>query len=302
MTQPAVYHTQVRRVRAPKAHDGDVMDNQIVGKPANGMEDSDLLVVEEPLAIRLAYRKDNEPHTDTVSITMRTPGHDFELAAGFLFTEGIIADRTAIVDVRYSDEDRNSVTVTVSPDTQVDLKKLERHFYTTSSCGICGKTSIEAIFTSRKAENQNEKIGPARTTRFTPETIHAMPDRVRERQTVFKYTGGLHAAALFQEDGILRMVREDVGRHNAVDKLIGAALFEELLPLEEFLIFVSGRASFELIQKSVMGGLPVLAAVGAPSSLALDLARESGMTLLGFVRNHSFNIYSGEERIFQESL
>jgi len=174
---------------------------------------------------------------------------------------------------------------------EVDLKKLERHFYTTSSCGVCGKASIEAI------QTQNFLALPKRHPIFTAEQIHHFPKTLLEKQSVFAHTGGLHAAALFDTSGKLHCLREDVGRHNAVDKLIGAASMASMLPLNDYLILVSGRASFELIQKSVMAGIPILAAVGAPSSLAIHLAKEVGMTVLGFVREERFNVYSHKERL-----
>jgi FdhD protein len=249
----------------------------------------DLLAVEEPLEIRVADRP--------VSITMRTPGNDFELAAGFLFNEGIIEGAHQIRDIHWSRPGENprqagnSVTVEIEAGAEIDFDRLERHFYTTSSCGVCGKASIEAL----------EMQGCPRLPRDSPivdvPVIHRLPGVLRSEQAVFERTGGLHAAALFDSVGELLLVREDVGRHNAVDKLIGAEVLERRTPLSDRVILVSGRASFELVQKALMAGIAILAAVGAPSSLAVETARRFNMTLVGFVRGERFNIYSGASRI-----
>lgn len=250
----------------------------------------DLLAVEEPLEIRLGDK--------TVSITMRTPGNDFDLAAGFLFTEGILHHRAEIRDIHWSPRANanprqfgNSVTVELHPGVEVDLERLSRHFYTTSSCGVCGKASIEAI------EMQGCPVLPRNAPLVAAEVIHRLPERLRHAQAVFERTGGLHAAALFTADGQLQLLREDIGRHNAVDKVIGAEMLEGHTPLSDRLLFVSSRASFELVQKALMAGIPVLAAVGAPSSLAVETAQRFSMTLIGFVRDNRFNIYSGAPRI-----
>ena len=240
----------------------------------------DLLAVEEPLEIRLGQ--------NTVSITMRTPGHDPELATGFLFTEGILASARDIRDVVSS---KNLVTVHLKPEVEIDLGRLKRHFYTTSSCGVCGKTSIEAL------RMQACPLLPAASPVISAALIHSLPAILRGDQRVFDRTGGLHGAALFDSTGKLLLAREDVGRHNAVDKLIGTELFAGRLPLGDNLLLLSGRASFELVQKALMAGVPILAAVGAPSSLAVETARRFNMTLLGFVRDGRFNIYSGASRI-----
>jgi len=249
----------------------------------------DLLAVEEPLEIRIADR--------TVAITMRTPGNDFELAAGFLFTEGILQGSDQVRDIRWSQagsnprQAGNSVTVELKPDVEVDLDRLERHFYTSSSCGVCGKASIEAL------EVQGCPVLPRNSPLVTAATIHVLPKALRQEQAVFERTGGLHAAALFDSAGKLVLLREDIGRHNAVDKLVGAEMLAGHTPLHDKLLLVSGRASFELVQKALMGGIPILAAVGAPSSLAVETAQRFNMTLLGFVRDGRFNIYSGASRI-----
>ncbi len=260
------------------------------------IEQQDHLAVEEPLEIQLEYGFTNDRQRKSISITMRTPGHDIELAKGFLFTEGIITSFTQIQSAEIIKqwnqyEEGNIVLISLVENIEIDFQKLERHFYTSSSCGVCGKSSIDAV-------QVNAQIPlPVASPIFPIKKIHQFPEVLRKSQTVFEETGGLHAAALFDTSGNLKLLREDVGRHNAVDKLIGAALDMDLVPLHDFLILVSGRASFELIQKSLIAGIPILAAVGAPSSLAVQLAEESGMTLLGFVREKRFNIYAHGERI-----
>jgi FdhD protein len=251
----------------------------------------DVLAVEEPLEIRLDAEGANGPARTTVSVTMRTPGHDGELASGFLFTEGIVHDRSQIADVGECDGSGNVVRVRLAPNTVVDLGRLERHFYTTSSCGVCGKTSIEALQTaSRYPLPPGEPVVAA-------DLIHHLPRALRDAQTVFERTGGLHACALFDTEGRLHNLREDVGRHNALDKVIGAELLAGRLPAHDKLLAVSGRASFELVQKAVMAGIPILVAIGAPSSLAVELATCTGMTLVGFARDGQFNIYTANERV-----
>jgi FdhD protein len=237
---------------------------------------------------------------------MRTPGHDHELAAGFLFTEGIVVSRGDIADISHSfvhhdagerslpiageaSHIPNTILVGVAPGVPLDLKKLERHFYTTSSCGVCGKASIEALRTNVRPIESDLVIDS--------EVIGSLPDKLREQQDVFDSTGGLHASALFTANGELDILREDVGRHNALDKVVGAKFMAGETPLSDRLLLVSGRASFELVQKALMAGIPILAAVGAPSSLAVGLARGFGMTLVGFVRDGRFNIYSGHGRV-----
>ena len=245
--------------------------------------------MEEPLEIRLGGKP--------VAITMRTPGHDSELAAGFLFSEGIVAGAHQIRDISRGIVDgnprqaANSINVELAPDVDVDLDRLERHFYTTSSCGVCGKASIEAL------QAQGCPMLPRTATVIDPAIIHGLPDALRRCQTTFDRTGGLHAAGLFSVEGELVSAREDVGRHNAVDKLIGAEVLANRVPLSGRMLVLSGRASFELVQKALMAGIPILAAVGAPSSLAVETAQRFNLTLLGFVRDGRFNIYSGAFRI-----
>ncbi|MEW1859976.1 formate dehydrogenase accessory sulfurtransferase FdhD [Streptomyces sp. NBC_00669] len=256
---------------------------------------ADTLVAEEPLEIRLNGRP--------LAITMRTPGDDFALAVGFLVSEGVLAAADEVANVVYcagatSDGGNtyNVVDVTLSPGVPLPDIALERNVYTSSSCGLCGKASLDAVRTATRMPPVDPEL-----PLLTPELLSALPDRLRAAQAVFDRTGGLHAAALFDGDGRLLDVREDVGRHNAVDKLVGRALREGLLPLAGRVLMVSGRASFELVQKAVMAGIPVLAAVSAPSSLAVDLAAESGLTLVGFLRGTSMNVYAGENRFALES-
>ncbi len=261
---------------------------------------ADALAVEEPLEIQLGYgNKRGWRVHKSVSVTMRTPGNDGELAVGFLFTENILSDPLTQIERIETPQDTknpgNVVRVELREGVEVDLRRLERHFYTSSSCGVCGKTSIDALGLSRPGGRQ---VLAGNGPTFDAALIHRLPDVLRETQEVFERTGGLHAAGLFDAAGTLLGRREDVGRHNAVDKLIGAQLLAgERATLTGGLLFVSGRASFELMQKALAAGIPALAAVGAPSSLAVDLARAYGATLLGFVRNSRFNVYSGPARV-----
>jgi FdhD protein len=230
-----------------------------------------------------------------VAVTMRTPGHDFELAAGFLFTEGIVAAQTDVRSVRYCDvprEEQQYNVVTVDLRRPYDPELLQRNFYTTSSCGICGKASLDSI---------SVRCAPvAAGPEVAESVVVALPDRLREAQRVFDRTGGLHAAGLFDTAGTLLELREDVGRHNAVDKLVGRALLAGELPLSERVLMVSGRLSFEIVQKAAVAGIPIVCAVSAPSSLAVDTGRRFGMTLVGFLRGSRFNIYTNAERIAAE--
>jgi len=262
---------------------------------ANGSnsQQTDILAVEEPLEIRLGFNDKNKFTHRAISITMRTPGHDFELAAGFLFTEGIIKNPNQIFEIKHCGKIgtgfTNTVRIDLQPNVKVNFKRLERHFYTSSSCGVCGKSSIEALQTGVKKTRSGLKI--------KADLIHHLPNILRDSQTVFDATGGLHAAALFDENGKLEILREDVGRHNALDKVIGAKFLENKMPLSDNILLVSGRTSFELVQKALMAGIPILAAVGSPSSLAVELAKEFEMTLIGFVRDNRFNIYSEGDRV-----
>ena len=251
------------------------------------------LVVEEPLEIRV--------NGAAVTVTMRTPGSDIELAQGFLLTEGVIGDREDVLTIRYCDgrgdqqaggaNTYNVLDVTLAPGVAAPDLDVTRNFYTTSSCGVCGKASLEAV---RLSGRFSPGADPATVARAT---LTAMPGQLRSEQRLFDSTGGLHAAALFGVDGTMLVAREDIGRHNAVDKVIGWALEHGRVPVRASVLLVSGRASFELTQKAVMAGIPVLAAVSAPSSLAVSLAEESGMTLVAFLREDSMNIYTRADRI-----
>jgi FdhD protein len=239
----------------------------------------DALVVEEPLEIRLGEKP--------VSVTLRTPGDDFDLAAGFLFSESILRDAADIATIRHWGSP-NVVRVDLREGVHVDLQRLQRHFYSTSSCGVCGKVSIDALRVQTSALTSGVRV--------TAGIINALPDALRAQQKNFDATGGIHAAGIFSSDGTLLRVREDVGRHNAVDKVLGS-FFREGAALEDRILVVSGRTSFEIVQKAIVARVPILAAVGAPSSLAVELAREFNLTLLGFVRDGRFNVYAGHERI-----
>jgi len=244
----------------------------------------DLLAVEEALEIRLGQR--------SLSITMRTPGNDLELAAGFLFSEGIIRGRADIRSLgRPSDGSPDIVMIELVGRERQSSLQTERNFLMTSACGVCGKASLSDLQVNSCPALPRDDI------QIEPATMHGLPDQLRRAQSVFDSTGGLHAAARFSLQGELESVREDVGRHNAVDKLVGAALLDHHLPLARSILLVSGRASFELVQKALMVGIPVMAAVGAPSSLAVATAERAGMTLIGFLRNNRFNVYTGKHRI-----
>ena len=252
---------------------------------------ADFLATEEPLEIRISFGNAAQRTQRNVSVTMRTPGNDFELAAGFLFTEGIIKNVAEIQSIEHCNNE-NVIKVELKEDVKVELNKLERNFYTTSSCGVCGKSSIEAIKTTCRLDVRETEELTISTT-----IIYQLPDILRSSQDIFDFTGGLHGCGLFNESGELVLSREDVGRHNALDKLIGAALNKSMIPLHNYLLLLSGRASFELIQKAWMAGIKFIAAIGAPSSLAMQMAEECDITLIGFLKNKSFNIYSGAHRI-----
>ncbi len=257
---------------------------------------ADVLATEEPLEIRVA----SSPDADAlpVSVTMRTPGADFELAAGFLFSEGVIGSADEVAAIRYCVEgpqQYNVVSVTLAEGAAFDPEALRRNFYTTSSCGVCGKASIEAVLGPACARVESDVA-------LSPEVLLSLPEKLRAGQAVFARTGGLHAAALFTSEGEPVRLREDVGRHNAMDKLVGAALLAGELPLSRGVVMVSGRLSFELVQKAARAGVPVLAGVSAPSSLAVELAESAGMTLAGFVRGGRFVVYAGGGRIAEPVL
>jgi FdhD protein len=257
----------------------------------------DSVAVEEPLEIRVAYSTPDGRATRSVSITMRTPGNDAELAAGFLYGESIITSARDIASIEVcgppapDSGNHNVIRVDLGADVEVDLGRLQRHFYTTSSCGVCGKTSLDAL----RAVGAEQQSGNA--TSFATNVLVTIPEKLRAAQTTFDETGGLHAAGAFDQAGELVVTMEDVGRHNAVDKVVGSLLLQARLPASELGLMVSGRASFELMQKALMAGMPLLAAVSAPSSLAVQLASEFDVTLVGFLRGNDFNIYAGEQRI-----
>ncbi len=247
----------------------------------------DYLAAEEPLEIRIGG--------DPLSVTMRTPGHDRELAAGFLFTEGLIQQREQILRLEPAEPQvgtnrGNVIEAALTPDAAPDFAKMKRHFFAASSCGICGKASIDSIRSRLLA-------APNSDFRLDAETLVQMPETLRDSQDVFQRTGGLHAAALFDPTGKLLVLREDIGRHNAVDKVIGWALLEGRVPLSDSVLLVSGRGGFEIVQKAIVAGVPVVASVSAPSSLAVQLARELRLTLIGFLRGRRFVLYAGEERV-----
>ncbi len=252
---------------------------------------TDQVAVEEPLEIQIAYSTSTGRMQKPVAVTMRTPGNDEELAAGFLFTEGIIKQKSDIANIRTLPSDDNRILVTLNENIQPDLTNTERNFYTTSSCGVCGKASIDAIRTI------HEFPGSEDTLLIKASLLYGLQDSVKNSQSVFEATGGLHSSTIFNIDANYFLLREDVGRHNALDKLIGYAFLHDRFPLGHCILLLSGRASFELIQKAAMAGIKIVVALGAPSSLAVELAKEAGITLVGFLKPDRFNIYSGEQRI-----
>ncbi|MGA3047759.1 MAG: formate dehydrogenase accessory sulfurtransferase FdhD [Terracidiphilus sp.] len=286
----------------------DAFVERVQGSESRPAEEA--LAIEEPLEIQLAYGPGPQRAVKSISVTMRTPGNDFELAAGFLMTEGVVHDvndierivyvtEKAPADPKTSEEPnsalpyqprRNIVRVELAADVQVSLANLERNFYTTSSCGICGKASLLALQTVCPLRVMNRFVIDA-------DLLYTLPARLRAGQSVFDRTGGLHGAGLFNAEGKLLGMREDVGRHNAVDKLLGAEFLADRTPLRNTLLLLSGRASFELLQKALMGGVSMVAAVGAPSSLAVQVAKEFDVVLVGFLREDHFNIYHGAEHV-----
>lgn len=247
------------------------------------------------MEIRVAWTGPEGPEVRPVAVTMRTPGDDFELAAGFLFTEGILSHRRELLELAYctgeEPQEYNIVEARLRPGVDVDPALFTRNFYTTSSCGVCGKASLEAV------EIRGCAPLPRGSLTVDGALVGRLPDVLRDEQGVFERTGGLHAAGLFRSDGTLESAREDIGRHNAVDKVVGEALLQRRLPLGDRVLVVSGRASFEIMQKALAAGVPMVVAVGAPSSLAVDLAKQFRMTLVGFARGGGFNVYEGEERL-----
>ena len=268
---------------SPEITTATILHCRVGSKPG---QQTDTLAKEEPLEIRVRGR--------SVAVTMRTPGHDAELAAGFLLTEGMIHQRRDVVEVAHCRQGeaanfQNTLNVFLAPSVAVDFDKLTRHVFASSSCGLCGKASIEAV---------NQHFAPVNSSiTVAAQTLVQLPERLRAAQKTFAQTGGLHAAAIFDAKGKLVLVREDVGRHNAVDKVIGHGFLENKLPFDHHILLVSGRASFEILQKALAARIPMVAAVSAPSSLAVEFARESGQTLIGFLRGQTMNIYSHPERI-----
>lgn len=262
----------------------------------------DWLAIEEPLEIRLTFGPLAKRRTESLAITMRTPRDDFELVKGFLFSEGVISSLSDINHIQFKANllaeaaSENVVQVDLSTSLNVDWEQFGRHFYTSSSCGVCGKASIEMV-----SKTTCYYINPT-SPKIRREVLYILPEKLRNKQSVFDQTGGLHAAALFDKSGELLMLREDVGRHNALDKLIGAAMEYFDFPLKDKTLLLSGRISFELVQKAAMAGIPIIAAVGAPSSLAVDLAEEHSISLIGFLKEDRFNIYCGAQRIDLENL
>lgn len=274
---------RITRLRVTRLRDG------------SGSTRQDVVAVEEPLEIRVRFADADGWQTRGVSVTMRTPGDDFELAAGFLFAEGLVSDRRDIQEISYCSGDEqqeyNLLEVRLTASASFDAGLLNRNFYMTSSCGVCGKASLDAI--------EVQGCSPIADGILTvpADVLTGLPDALRAAQPVFEKTGGIHASALFDVEGRLLGLREDVGRHNALDKLIGREFLAGRLPLADRIVLVSGRTSFELLQKATMAGVPVVAAVGAPSSLAVELARRFNVTLVGFTRATGFNVYAGRARV-----
>jgi FdhD protein len=286
----------------------EVSIEKVLGHSSHQSQDT--LAVEEPLEIQLAYGPSNARSVKSISVTMRTPGDDFELAAGFLMTEGVVRDSNDIDQIIYAagsigetpqenitaqtalpyQPGKNVVRVELAPDVTVSLANLERNFYTTSSCGICGKASLLALQTVCPPRRKN-------TFQIEAGVLTSLPDRLRQAQNIFDRTGGIHGAGLFSSDGEILGVKEDVGRHNAVDKLLGTEFLADRTPLRNSLLLLSGRASFELLQKALMGGVSMVASVGAPSSLAVQVAKDFDITLVGFLRDSRFNIYHGAAHV-----
>ena len=271
------------RVRVSRMADGRFADRM------------DVVTVEEPLEIRVEFTRNGARETSAVSVTMRTPVDDFELAAGFLFGEGLVRRREDVAEISYCQTDEpqayNIVVVKLRPGVAFDPSALSRNFYMSSSCGVCGKASLEAVEVRGCEQIPDEGLS------VDSAILSGLPEKLRALQGLFDRTGGIHAAGRFDEAGELISVREDVGRHNAVDKIVGQAFLDSELPMGRTILAVSGRTSFEIMQKALAAGIPLVVAVGAPSSLAVDLARSFNMSLLGFTRSEGFNVYAGAERI-----
>ena len=292
-TEPHAAEAKRERIARPGA---STRTRVVTYRGADVQQRSDAVATEEPLEIRV-HSVGNDYLS---SVTMRTPGNDFELATGWLLAEGIVRRHDDVTKMAYcvdrevGEEQRyNIVNVHLRTDVQRDLGSIERNFFTTSACGVCGKAGLDQLATKATRINSGLSI--------PPETIRSLPEKLRAAQGVFERTGGLHAAGLFDSSGALLGIREDVGRHNALDKLLGWALLEKMLPLSDCIVVVSGRASYELAQKCVVAGVPMMCAVSAPSSLAIQVADDFNMTLIGFLRDERFNVYAGAERIQAET-
>lgn len=277
-------HAETVSLKVLRCQAGEAPDSQL-----------DTVVREEPLEIRVRGK--------SIAVTMRTPGHDRELAAGFLLSEGIIRRRDEIIEIApclESDSPENTLNTFLAPSVEIDFARLTRHVFASSSCGLCGKASIEAV--QQHFPPLGGASAPASRISLSPETLCTLPDRMRAAQQTFAQTGGLHAAAIFDLQGNLLALREDAGRHNAVDKVLGWGFLKSKLPFDSHVLLVSGRASFEIVQKALAARIPIIAAVSAPSSLAVEFAQESNQTLIGFLRGGTFNIYSHPERIYGKPL
>ncbi len=279
----AAWGGSARRIRIDEVRKAQVLSRE------------DEVAAEEPLEIRVLSGDSRDSMAHPIAVTMRTPGSDFELAAGFLVSEGLLHDRDEIAQIGYCSEpvqpqQYNQVNVHLRVGVPFDFGRMQRHLFTSSSCGICSKATLDQVRTT---------IGraPVGHFRLASSLLESLPDRTRAKQQLFGRTGGLHASALFDSSGALLVLREDVGRHNALDKVVGQQLLAGRLPASDSVLVVSGRASFELVQKAAVAGIPFLAAIGAPSTLAIDLARDQGMTLVGFLREGRYNVYSGLERL-----
>ncbi|KAA2240898.1 formate dehydrogenase accessory sulfurtransferase FdhD [Chitinophaga agrisoli] len=275
MPNPAILYTRIRKIRETLVTD-----------------EEDMLAAEEPLEIKLVHGPAHNRQQQSLTVTMRTPGEDHELAAGFLYTEGIIRSAADIADIHTSPDDIHTIQVSLQEGVRPVLQSAQRNFYANSGCGVCGKADVASIFTPVQSPVNEQPL-----LTLPVERLLQLPEMIRDQQPLFDFTGGIHAAALFNTDGELLFLREDIGRHNAVDKLIGAALLAGHMPLHNGVLLLSGRAGFELIQKAAMAGIPIIAAVGAPSGMAVKMAQQWNITLVGFLRQQRCNIYTKEERI-----
>jgi FdhD protein len=275
MSNPAISHIRITRVQ------NDV---------ASATEDA--LAAEEPLEIRLLHGPARQREINNITVTMRTPGQDADLAAGFLFTEGIISGFNDIAHISTGSEISNIIQVSLHEHVKPMLKTTQRNFFANAGCGVCGKTELDAIYAPLQHTNAT-----AHTLQIPYTLLTSLPAQLRQQQSTFENTGGLHAAGLFNSNGQLLVLKEDIGRHNAVDKVIGSALRQSIFPLDQHILLLSGRAGFELIQKAAVAGIRIIAAVSAPSTMAVKMAQENDMTLVGFLREQRFNIYTGEKRI-----